>query len=211
MSKLVLVQITQSDQVVGLYKNGQLVLSAGHESGIQASVVEDAADRLSEADSVPLVTINYETSGKSWTWDQVTMDLIEAGVLGYFNMTHYEQWQALYEPGEARTPYPRWLEAKQEAERRQSYDESISSSLKTVFGEEACAIEQGDESFDITVCLSAHQRLCCFVELTVPGSCTQDQVNELVGFLDSDMDAQAYDVDEEYWEGCEPYVEGFSE
>lgn len=92
-----------------------------------------------------------------------------------------------------------------------NYDRTVASALRTVFGEEAVARVAGDEdpaSFDLTVCLSAQQRLTCFVEVTVPGSCDEEAAQRLASELDDDMGAEHYEIDEEYWEGGTPTVEG---
>jgi hypothetical protein len=120
-------------------------------------------------------------------------------------------WQAAVANEETLKGFEDWKKENDPA-LQDALDKTIADALTQVFGDDAMykiENQQDPDAFPITVCLSAHQRLTCFVEVTVPASCDAETAERLASLLDDDMDAQHYEQDEEYWEGGTPYVEGF--
>lgn len=91
------------------------------------------------------------------------------------------------------------------------FDAAVKQAMLATFGDDAVRRVEADEdpdAYDITVCLSAHQRLTCFVEVTVPGSCDEGRAHSLALSLDEYVDARHYQMDDEYWEDGTPTVDG---
>lgn len=120
------------------------------------------------------------------------------------------EWQAAVANEETLKGFSDWKKENDPA-LQDDLDKTVAGALVQVFGDDAMTQienQQDPEAFPITVCLSAHQRMTCFVEVTVPASCDSEAAERLASLLDDDMDAQHYEIDEEYWEACATYVEG---
>lgn len=120
-------------------------------------------------------------------------------------------WKAAIANDETEQGFSEWLR-ENDPEQQTDYNRTVESALKSLFSEEdleRVAAEEDPDAYELTICLSAHQRLTCFVDVVLPGSCDQEGAERLAALLDKEMDGKHYELDPEYWEACATSMDDF--
>lgn len=207
MSKLHLVTVLAGLPSKALYKNGQIVLTSNYAEGISNSAIDDLAESLSAIDGEPCQFVDIEMTKLNWAWEDVTIELLEAGRLGDFDMEPFHQWKALFLENKTNTPYPVWFKEWKIKQQQESEAREINHAMSKVFSKEVLdrlENEEDPDAYDVTICLSAEQRLTYFADLTVPGNCTEEDLERVASELN--IDGSLYEIDHEYWEEKTPVV-----
>lgn len=120
------------------------------------------------------------------------------------------QWKSAVANNHTQESFDAWCR-ENDPEVQEDFNKKVEEALNGLFGADAMRRvrdDQDPEAFDLTVCLSAQQRLTCYVGVTVPGVCDETTAEQLASRLDDDMDSSHYELDPEYWEGLTPCVDG---
>lgn len=82
-SQIALITITGAETDQAVYLNGILIMSADPVAGDDLSLIEDTAQQLAAACDTPIQRCDYPISvtNTEWNWQEVTIDLINAGKL----------------------------------------------------------------------------------------------------------------------------------
>lgn len=207
MNNLVLVNIADSDSTTGLYKNGQLLLSADPQTGIDKKTIAHLAHKLSSIDESMLRMVDFKPQKDDWTWMDVCLSLTESGDLGETDLTQLDVWKRLYADGKVSEEYSAWLKRKKQKDQDESERRETHDALVSVMGEEAVSrIDDGEDAdaYEATIVFSANQRLVYNASFMVPGDCTESDLEQIADKMNPD--GSLYEMDEEYWEENDPFI-----